>query len=66
MSELTVYVIQEGYCDNIVRAVTLSYDVALKICGAFSHLSLNIEKHSVITDICLDNFLNPSAKSNDS
>lgn len=62
MSELTVYIIQEGYCDNEVRAVTLSYDVASKIVNAFSHLTLKIVKRSIITDKKLSEFLNVDSK----
>jgi hypothetical protein len=53
-----IYIILEGGYDRMVRGVTLSPDVAAKICKAFHHLGLFVEEYETIEDETLKNFLN--------
>ncbi len=59
---MKIYIILEDHRERIVRGVTLSPDVANKICKSFSHLGLFIEEYETIEDETLRNFLNGNLK----
>jgi len=46
---MKIYIILEG-SERMIRAVTLSLDVAVKLCDSFHHLGLYIEEKTPIDD----------------
>ena len=59
---MKVYIILEDSYERMVRGVTLSRDVADKICKSFHHLGLFIEEYETIEDETLRDFLNGTLK----
>lgn len=54
---MKVYVILECHRERMIRGVTLSADVASRICKSFSHLGIYFEEYEPIDSETLNNFL---------
>jgi len=59
---MKVYIILEDSYERMVRGVTLSPEVAAKVCKSFHHLNLFVEEYETLEDETLRDFLNGALK----